>query len=230
MKKIAILFLAIGILLLFASGFLVSDHYQFISSAKIGKGTVIDLEYEQGSGKNNLGIYYPVITFIAQDGKTYTIRSSSGSNPPEYNKGEKVDIRYNPNNPNDVLLNDFFSQWGPVLLTGVFGLFFGGVGLVIWSAQAKRKKEIKWLQQFGTSIEATFKEVLVNKNITLNGGHPFNVCCTWLDTTNTTTYSFKSEDIWIHSLQIHQEKFTVLIDPKDPQKRNYMDISFLKKP
>jgi Protein of unknown function (DUF3592) len=230
MKKIGIILSAIGLILLFIAGLVVYNHQKFMSSAKLGKGTITDLEYQRSSDKKSSGTYHPVVTYTTQEGKEYTIHSNSGSNPPSYTKGEKVDIYYNPKDPNDVSMPDFFSQWGGGVITGGIGLIPTLIGFGILFAQRSRTKTITWLRQFGTSVQADFEQVTLNESLSVNGKHPFHILCTWLDPGTNTIYSFKSENLWFDpSPYIQQKKLTVLIDPQNPAKKNYVDISFLPK-
>lgn len=229
MKKIAITLLVIGIIFLSVGGLIFYNHQKFMSAAKLGKGTIIGLEYQPSSDNKGGGTYHPVIAFTDEKGKEHTIHSNSGSNPPAYTEGEKVDVYYNPKDPNDVSLPGFFNQWGAVTMFGGIGFIIGGVGAGILLAGANRKKEIKWLQQFGTAVQADFKGVVLDTTLTVNDRNPFHIWCDWLDTTTNTFYSFRSEHLWFDPTPFTQKKITVWIDPAKPKKKNYMDISFLPK-
>lgn len=43
--------------------------------------------------------YAPVFTFTAEDGKEYTVRSKTYTDPPAFEKGDKVRLHYDPDDP-----------------------------------------------------------------------------------------------------------------------------------
>jgi len=81
----------------------------FIENAEIADGVVTEIEH---SGDT----YHPVFSFRDAKGDEHEIHSSVGSNPPSHQKGEKVRVYYDPQNPTDACLDSFFSLWfGPVI-------------------------------------------------------------------------------------------------------------------
>lgn len=86
----------------------------------------------------------PSVRYFTLDGKEHVFHSSDGRNPPLYYVGQEVTLHYNPDNPdevqleNDHLLVYVFGGFGLVfLLFSVWGI--GGSVIAIW----------KWL--FGRS-------------------------------------------------------------------------------
>jgi hypothetical protein len=228
MKIFTYVFGGIGLLLLAISGFLVYNHQRFMGSALKGHGEVIRLEYHRSSNGSG-GTYYPVVRYTTQDGKEIEFTSSSGSNPASYEEGEKVNVMYNPKNPQEVSLPDFFSQWGAALIVGFIGAVFGSVGFGFGFYELKRKKDIQWLNMFGTPVQADYKGVKLNTSLTVNGRNPYRIHCQWIDNKTNTLYVFESDDIWFDpSGYIPSDKLKVLIDTQNP-KRYYLDISFLPK-
>ncbi|MFE0100699.1 DUF3592 domain-containing protein [Streptomyces sp. NPDC059009] len=55
---------------------------------------------------------------------TRTFRSPTGSNPPSYERGDRVEVLYRADSPEDARINGFASLW-------LLPLIFGGIGLVI---------------------------------------------------------------------------------------------------
>ncbi len=141
MKFFPYLFLTIGIGLLIGAGFAYWYSRKFIASAQIANGVVTALNYRT-SNQSSGGVYYPQIQFVAQDGKTYTASSNSGSNPAAYDVGEQVKIYYNPNDPTDVLLPDFFSMWGVTAILGFIGTIFTLIGAGIAFAKGKTQAQV----------------------------------------------------------------------------------------
>ena len=118
------LFLTIGLI---TAGVSVS----FLTDAERAPGTVVTLEWRTdhtSSSRRNSGtdkpMAYPVVEFTSADGTSRTFKDSTGSNPPSYEAGERVEVLYHSDSPEDARINGFFSLW-------LLPLVFGGIGLVI---------------------------------------------------------------------------------------------------
>ncbi len=118
------LFLIIGLIL---AGVSVS----FLRDAKRAQGTVVSLDWGTGHGSTygksrttGGSMAYPVVAFTSADGTTRTFTGSTGSNPPSYDLGERVEVLYRADSPEDARINGFLSLW-------LLPLIFGGIGLVI---------------------------------------------------------------------------------------------------
>ncbi|QHG14682.1 DUF3592 domain-containing protein [Nostoc sp. ATCC 53789] len=107
----------------------------FVTSAIPAQGTIIDLVQRSSTDKKGRSsyAYYPVIKFTARSGETTVFESNSGSNPPEFAKGQQVEILYSPEKPNSAMIKSWLSLWFlPVMLTGLGSIFalVGGVVLI----------------------------------------------------------------------------------------------------
>ena len=70
--------------------------------------------------------YYPVVEFQTPDGRSFRFKGSTGSSSPEFAIGTQVQVRYNPQNPQQAQLTKFSHFWlGPLLLVigGLLALF-----------------------------------------------------------------------------------------------------------
>ena len=56
-------------------------------------------------------LYYPVIRFTSQDGKTHRARYAFGNAEWNYVAGDELPLRYNPDNPEDIYLHRVQSLW-----------------------------------------------------------------------------------------------------------------------
>lgn len=98
-------------------------------------GTVVEID-ESASTTSQSGrtissrSYYPHVEFTAEDGKTYKFRGSTGSGLPEYEKGAKVELFYQRDNPWVAQVYDFEQFWLGPLAIGLFGFLFlvAGIG------------------------------------------------------------------------------------------------------
>ncbi|MGY0022808.1 DUF3592 domain-containing protein [Streptomyces sp. cg35] len=118
------LFLAIGLVL---GGMSVS----LAVSGKHAEGTVVHMEWSSGtssgSSRKSRGSgpsAHPVVLFTPAGGESVTFRSSAGSNPPAYDVGDRVDVLYRADDPEDAQIDGFLSMW-------LLPLIFSGIGLVI---------------------------------------------------------------------------------------------------
>jgi hypothetical protein len=71
------------------------------------------------------GMARPVIRFQWNDeSKVYA--SNAYSSPPAYQRDEVVELFVNPNNPEDVVINNFLGRYLAMTIVGSIGLFFLG--------------------------------------------------------------------------------------------------------
>jgi len=125
------LFMAVGLLL---AGMSVS----FLANAERAQGTVVSLEWRSDhngvsrkSRKIDKPVAYPVVEFTSADGTPRTFRSSTGSNPPSYDEGERVEVLYRADSPEDARIKGFVSLWLLPLVFGGIGLVAAGVGTAV---------------------------------------------------------------------------------------------------
>lgn len=87
----------------------------------------VDSEVETDTDGFDTRHYYPVIEYTVNNQRYETRLPDSGStNSTEYKEGEKVEIKYNPQNPNEI------SKKGSIggLVGGAFFILFGIVALI----------------------------------------------------------------------------------------------------
>ncbi|MFF7656746.1 DUF3592 domain-containing protein [Streptomyces sp. NPDC007983] len=117
----------------------------FLTDAKRAQGTVVALEWRNDSSgasrkatQSNKPAAYPVVEFTSADGTSRTFRSSTGSNPPSYDEGERVEVLYRADSPGDARINGFVSLWLLPLVFGGLGLLITGIGTGIAVARRRR--------------------------------------------------------------------------------------------
>ncbi|BAY15914.1 hypothetical protein NIES21_17350 [Anabaenopsis circularis NIES-21] len=119
------------------TGIIVGVHTRSLIGKSIStSGTVIDLVRHTSRDSNGRSstAYYPVISFTSNSGKPIEFEANSGSNPPAYTQGQKVEILYNPQEPESAKINSWLDLWFlAVMHTGMGSLFvvIGGIPLVI---------------------------------------------------------------------------------------------------
>ncbi|MBL7827220.1 MAG: DUF3592 domain-containing protein [Saprospiraceae bacterium] len=172
------------------------------------------------------GSLAPVVEFRLKSGEMHQYQSNIYSSPPSYHVGERVEVWYNPANPDEVALEGIDSWLFP-LIFGIFFLVFGGIGYGGLIYQILKKRNIQWLQYHGQAIEADFTGVGLDTSFKVNGSSPYVVECQWLDRSTNKMYQYKSRHIWYDPSNLIQQKtIRVLIDPNNPGLYD-VDISFL---
>ena len=108
----------LGAILFLTAAFILYRHTQsFVHSASRTQGTVTKLVL---SGK----FYFPVYTFKDARGVKHSVQSLSGSKPAAYKIGDLVGVLYQPDEPDNAEIDQFFDVWiWPIAFAG-FGVLF----------------------------------------------------------------------------------------------------------
>ncbi len=225
MKLIGVIFALLGVVQLLVGGIIFYFDFSFKQSAQKTQGTVVEIVSHSGSKSGTQ--YYPVIEFRNETGQRYTFESDWGSSGPEHRIGDPVMVIYDPKDPSDAKLDG----WNELILIGsIFGgigLVFGSIGGIMVIFYIRRLKEIAWLKQNGTMIEADLDHVHYDTSLKVNGKSPYVIVCQWPNPHDGQIQTIKSERIWTDPAPyITMKKLSVLIDMNNV-KRNYVDISFL---
>jgi len=132
------IFLLIGVGLLLGSALSFHLEATFEATAQSTSGTVIDLVKSVSTSRSRDGFsrssvsYKPVVVFTDNQGRTQKMRSTSGSNPPAYKKGDQVTVLYDPDNQKSAAIDDW-RRYGLGIILGCLGIFFAIFGsLFIW--------------------------------------------------------------------------------------------------
>ncbi|MFF5970058.1 DUF3592 domain-containing protein [Streptomyces sp. NPDC012769] len=103
----------------------------YVVNGERASGTVVALEWEGGhtggsrkSRSGNEPVAHAVVEFTPTGGAPTRFREFTGSNPPAYEVGERVDVRYRADSPEDARIEGFATLW-------LLPVIFGGIGLVI---------------------------------------------------------------------------------------------------
>lgn len=101
-----VLFVAIGVVSLFAGAHFTIQQSGFLRRCSETKAVVIDFVSDDEAD-------FPVFQFVeSKTGTTVTAKGWVGSSPPAYSIGQEVSILYDPENPSaDVTVNTFFGIW-----------------------------------------------------------------------------------------------------------------------
>jgi hypothetical protein len=228
-------FSLIGAIALVAAFYLYQSTHQFLASAQIVEGEVIDLirvapiQNTTSGGvtiRSESYTYSPAVRFVTQEGESIEFISSVSSNPPRFEIGEKLSVAYNPSAPKSARINDFIALWFAPLIFGGLGLLFfviGGTMIAIGLFKG-RQKEI--LKKSGKKIRTQFVDIKINSALVVNDKNPYQIHTQWKDPSTSTVHNFQSDNIWTDPTGSVPEEITVYIQHDNP-KNYYVDLSFL---
>lgn len=224
LKTFFIIFLIVGLLFL-GIGFLVFDFFDTNKGNEISTTAVItDMDsYRRGDGN----IYYDVFITYEINDEIYETKLNEYSS--DYYVGKELEIYYKEDQPYDV--HTKLPIEIALIICGIFSLIFiliGGIGII---CILSKERKVKMLRKSGEIIYATYKNVSYNKNLMINGRHPYNIICEYTNPMDGTKYLFKSENIWENPEYIIKEKdiitFPVYVN-KNSFEEYVVDIDAIK--
>jgi hypothetical protein len=118
---LAVVFTSIGLVLAVAAGITAGVVAGSISGDRHADGTVVEL---LGSGR-----YRAVVEFPTPDGAKVRFTSSVSTYPPPAEVGGHVGVRYNPDNPQDAVIDEYWQTWGLPTVLGILGTPFLLIGI-----------------------------------------------------------------------------------------------------
>jgi len=216
------IFAAIGAVLLVLAGWMYLREQRFVAGASHATGTVTQLSLDHND--NGSSVYYPLVAFVTARGDSITMRSKVGSNPPSWHVDDRVDVLYDPANPQDARMSGFFQLHIGAFVFGMLGLVFasiGGIWLYVTGRAAAMAAEVRAM---GQRIQAKVIEVERRTNIRVNGAHPFRIVAQGEVQGEVVLY--RSANIWFDPTQYVPQAVTVFVDRNNP-KRYLVDLDFL---
>lgn len=116
--------------------------WRYLRRAVTTQATITKLIERKDDDRDTL--YAPVYVFTDRAGQSVKIISSTASFPPPGEVGDKIEILYDPENPQHSMQNRFFSVWGFSVTLGGLGAFdfmvFGAIAFFT-GRHLKRKSE-----------------------------------------------------------------------------------------
>jgi Protein of unknown function (DUF3592) len=142
---LAVVFTSIGLLLGSVAGISAAVVAGSVSGDRQADGTVVDLSY---GGKS----YDPVVEFTAPSGATIRFTSGIGSNPPAWRVGEHVGVLYDPGNPQDATIDQYWQIWFFPTLFGIIGTPFLLIGIAfgVVTLAARRRQRVEGAESSGS--------------------------------------------------------------------------------
>jgi hypothetical protein len=133
------IFAGVAALMLLIAGIASYNNIAKVNREESAPGRVVDmtkrLEYDEEDRDRVIGeAYFPVVEFVALDGKRRNVQLNEGSFPPAYEIGDEVTVLYEPEHPLDARIKSFSSSalmWILPGITGILGISFLGAVLVV---------------------------------------------------------------------------------------------------
>ncbi len=125
-KIIPPLFAGIALILFLVAGFLTYTIRQTLAREISTSGRVVDVVAEPYGEDGGL-LYYPVIEFALPDGTLVTFQLNEGRWPSVYAPGDRVKVRYDPQQPEQARIETpegDSTQWLGVTITAGMGFVF----------------------------------------------------------------------------------------------------------
>lgn len=136
-KIILPIFTGVAVLMLLIAGIASFNNILKVNREERAPGRVIKVvmerTYVNQEDRVVEELYYPVVQFVASDGKRRSVQMSEGSSSPSYEVGEDVVVLYEPERPLDARIKSFASSAGMWILptiTGILGMSFL-VGVIV---------------------------------------------------------------------------------------------------
>lgn len=227
MKSVKVMrrvFMVVGVAMIALAGWLYESTRTFVAQAHTAQGTVVDLARSGGSKPT----WRPKVRFELPDGEVIEFTGKVGSNPPSYQRGDRVEVLYLPEAPREAKIRDFLSLWFPATIVGGLGALFFliGAGITLWGVMQRRKEEE--LRLNGTRVEAELQGAEQNTSIGKSGRHPWRLVAQWHDPARNQVHVFRSRNLWFDPTQYVRDRrhVTVFVARGNPS-RYHVDVSFL---
>jgi len=136
-------FTGIAALMLLIAGVASFNNISKINREASAPGRVVDMIMERSYINQQDRVveefYYPMVEFVAMDGKRRSVKLNEGSSSPSYEVGEEVTVLYEPEHPLDARIKSFGGSalmWILPGITGILGVAFLVAVLVVRSVMA----------------------------------------------------------------------------------------------
>lgn len=212
-----LIFIVIG-LAMTAGAIIVGLHNKkFFRNAEQTTAVITDIESTRNRRNGVTEYNHTVYVTYEVDGVQYNKVRLGYYNSGMY-EGKTIKVYYNKDNPGKIKTKGS-SMVISVILSVVGGVFLL-VGIILVIVFMPRNKKIK---QYGNRYEADIINITVNRNVRVNGRHPYIVDCQVADAFTGVTSLYRSKNIYEDINVYGIVKVPVYVDPKNPSKY-YVDI------
>jgi hypothetical protein len=224
---VAIVATLAGLGMLAGSGWTLGSTLKFRKEAQTTDGVVVDFATSRSDkGKT---MYSPIVEYRDLSGTSRQLTSSVSSSSPGYDRGDKVQVRFLPQNPEQARIDSFLENWFLPLILGGLGLIFFGVGIGAFVAGITKARNRKWLAANGMRVQARYTGTIHDTSLKVNNRSPWRLTAQWQHPVTAAMHTFKSDPIWYDPTDVVQrDTLDVLVNADNP-KVYEVDIAFLPK-
>ncbi|HNO32567.1 MAG TPA: DUF3592 domain-containing protein [Anaerolineales bacterium] len=147
-KIVLWMFTGVAVLMLLITGIASYKNILKINREERAPGIVVDVvmerEYINEQDRIVREYYFPVVEFVAQDGKRRSLKMSEGSDPPSYEMGDEVTVLYDPDHPLDARIQSIESSalmWVLPGITGILGICFLAAVMLVQRVMLREEKD-----------------------------------------------------------------------------------------
>lgn len=127
------LFMTLGSIMLMIVLYIIYSNNQFVKRAIPVMGEIVNYDsYESSNDDGGTTTMFTPTFAYSFHGREYKYKSTTSSSAQDYKIGDKVEILVDPDDPNSVLVNDFWERWLLVLVLGFLGTMFSGMGYLVY--------------------------------------------------------------------------------------------------
>lgn len=129
---IAILVLgAIGSIFMIGATMKIIGNILFLRHAHTAEGTVVNLKTKRIRSRRSYTVYIPIIEFEPNTNRRIRITATVGANPPDYQIGDFVRVRFLPKRPGGGKIQSFWEMWFVPTVCLAVGLTLLGIAILI---------------------------------------------------------------------------------------------------
>ncbi len=132
-KIILPIFTGVAVVMLLIAGIASFNNILKVNREESSPGRVIEVVKERSYVNQEDRVveefYYPVVQFVASDGKRRSVQMSEGSSSPSYEAGDEVVVLYEPEHPLDARIKSLASSAGMWILPAITGIL--GMGFLV---------------------------------------------------------------------------------------------------
>lgn len=212
-----LIFIVIGLAMTVGAIIVGLHSKKFFRNAEQTTAVITDIESTRNRRNGVTEYNHTVYVTYEVDGVQYNKVRLGYYNSGMY-EGKTIKVYYNKDNPGKIKTKG--SSMVISVILGVVGGVFLLVGIILVIVFMPRNKKIK---QYGNRYEADIINITVNRNVRVNGRHPYIVDCQVADAFTGVTSLYRSKNIYEDINVYGIVKVPVYVDPKNPSKY-YVDI------
>lgn len=225
MRKLGFVMTGIGVMLLLAAGLALVQFGRFLRASRPAEGVVLG-EGPAADGATP-GARVLSIRFQTAEGDSITLNVPRAETEPPRRAGDRLRLRYLPDDPERILWGQGLTPWLPVLVPGALGLLLALPGGILVGRVWRDAARARWLARHGRLISTELQAVQPCHARRAQGRPTYRIISRWRDPVSGCYYAFVSPPLAADpEPYLTGRAIPVRIDPHHPEFYR-MDTSFL---